>query len=86
MTITPVNHTDQNWVNGVAKSWGAAFFVPNPSDAKKVIAVGKRVTFSNGTTRTITSIKENSGALIVNLDGAPLDGNVVGYPNKIAVH
>jgi len=85
VSYTPPNHTDQNWVKGVAKTWATAYFVEDSIQAKSDFAVGKKVTFSDGTVRTIVRLKENDGSLIVFLDGIPLDGNVVGYPNLIKV-
>lgn len=79
------SHSDENWVNGVAKGWGAAFFVLNRPGIQELLAVGTRVTFSDGTQRLIQSTKVNGDTLIVNLDGVPLDGKVVGYPNSVRV-
>ena len=87
VSYTPTNHTDGNWVKGIAKTWAAAFFVVGPIKAqtKNDFAVGRKATFSDGTVRTIVKIEENTGNLIVHVDGAPLDGNVVGYPKKIKI-
>ena len=85
VSYTPPNHTDENWVKGIAKKWAAAFFVKDSIQAKNDFAVGKKVTFSDGTFRTIVNLEQNAGNLIVFLDGAPLDGNVVGYPKEIKV-
>ena len=86
VSYTLPNHTDENWVNGIAKKWATAFFVKDSIQAKSDFAVGKKVTFSDGTVRIIVRQKENDGSLIVFLDGTPLDGNVVGYPKKFIVH
>jgi hypothetical protein len=84
---TACNFTDGGtWVNGVAKSWAAAFFVFNTFHARNELTVGKKITFADGTTRTIVRTKENEGDLIVFLDGAPLVGTIVGYPQKFTVH
>jgi endoglucanase len=82
-TIT--NYTDGNWVKGIATTWAAAFFVKDSPETKSDFAVGKKVTFADGSVRTIVQQKENAGGLIIFLDGAPLDGNVVGYPKEIKV-
>jgi len=79
-------HTDENWVNGVARSWATAFFVANSIHARSELTVGKTITFSDGTTRTIVSTKEDGESLIIFLEGVPLDGTVVGYPKKFIVH
>lgn len=80
------HYTDQNWVNGVATSWATALFLPSTVYAKSRIVEGRQITFADGATRTIVSAKEDNGSLIVHLDGAPLDGTVVGYPQEFAVH
>ena len=82
---TPPTHTDPNWVKGIAKTWETAFFVDYSIQAKSDFAIGKEVTFSEGTVRTIVRLKESVGSLIVFLDGTPLYGNVVGFQKKIKV-
>jgi radical SAM superfamily enzyme YgiQ (UPF0313 family) len=79
------NHTDDNWVNGIARVWAAAFLVDYSIHAKNELAVGKKVTFADGTARRIIRHIENDGSLIVCLDGSPLDGEKVGCPKKIIV-
>jgi len=79
------NYTDDNWVKGIAKNWATAFFVQDSLKAKSDFAIGRKVTFADGTTRSIIQLKENAGSLIVYLDGAPLDGNTIGYPKEIKV-
>ncbi|MFN9030639.1 MAG: hypothetical protein ACK54C_15255 [Betaproteobacteria bacterium] len=79
------NHSDENWVNGVANNWGAAYFVMLAPGVQEAMAVGNEVSFADGSKRTIQSAKVNGGTLIVNLDGPPLDGKVVGHPNKVRV-
>ena len=83
-----VNHSDKNWIKGVARSWAAAFFIPNSELTKSEIAVGKNITFVDGTSRRIIRVEEDESkeSLIVFLDGPPLDGNIVGYPHKFSVH
>ena len=78
-------HTDDNWVNGVANNWGAAYFIMLAPGVQEAMAVGNEVRFSDGVKRTIQSTKVNGGTLIVNLDGPPLDGKVVGHPNTVHV-
>jgi hypothetical protein len=88
LSYTPPNHTDENWVNGIAKTWAAAFFIPGPikEQTKNNFAIGRKVTFSDGTVRKIFKIEENQGNLIVYVDGAPLGGGVVGYPKEIQIN
>jgi hypothetical protein len=79
------NNTDKNWINGVANKWATAFLVKVSNTAKTDLAVGKKIAFSDGTIRTIIKHQENENSLIVFLDGEPLDGNKLGYPNAIKV-
>jgi len=83
---SPTEHTDENWVNGVARAWAAAFFVANSSRTQNKFTVGSRITFVDQATRTIVNTKDDGDSLIVFLDGAPLDGRVVGHPHKFTVH
>jgi endoglucanase len=86
VSYTPPNHTDQNWVKGILiHTPGFLIAAPIKEQTKNNFAVGRKVTFSDGTVRTIAKVEENSGNLIVFVDGAPLDGNVVGYPKMIVV-
>jgi hypothetical protein len=86
-SYTAPNHTDKNWVKGIAKKWAAAFLVAGPvkEQTKNNFVAGRKVTFADGTVRTIVKVQENAGNLIVMVDGAPLDGNVVGNPKEIKV-
>lgn len=83
----PPSLTDTHWVKGIARAWAAAFFIPAPINAKtrRDFAVGRKVTFSNGTIRTIVKLEDNASNLIVHVDGMPLDGNVVGYPQEMKI-
>jgi len=88
VSYTPQNHTDENWVKGIARTWATAFFIPGPikEQTKNDFAVGRKATFADGTVRTIVKQEMRNGDnLIVFLDGVPLDGNVVGYPKEIKV-
>jgi hypothetical protein len=78
--------TDRNWVNGIARSWATAFFVFNSFHARNELTVDNKITFADGTTRTIIRTKENEGSLIIFLDGDPLDETIVGYPKKFTVY
>lgn len=75
--------TNSEWVKGVAKGWGTAFFVKNTDQAKKDLVVGKRLILPDGSVRTVTSTQINGDNLIVYLDGERLNGDVVGYPNSV---
>jgi SAM-dependent methyltransferase len=79
------NYTDENWTNGIANNWATAFFVKTSDKAKTDLAIGKKVLFSDGTSRIIIRQQENDGSLIIFLEGSTLDGNEVGYPEEIIV-
>lgn len=76
-------HSDDNWVNGIAKTWGTAYFVMLKPGVQESMTSGTQVTFADGSTRVIQSTRVNGDTLIVNLDGPPLDGKMVGHPHKI---
>jgi hypothetical protein len=69
----------------VAKSWAAAFFIGDSDSAKRALTVGRRVIFKYGIYRKIIRTMVNDKSLIVYLDGNPLDGNVMGYPEEFSV-
>jgi len=87
VTYNPPNYSDNSWVNGIAKTWETAFFVHYTIQAQRDLVAGKKVTFSDGTVREIVRQERSpdGGSLWVFLDGAPLDGKLVGYPNIIKV-
>jgi len=82
-----LNITDNNWVKGIATKnfTGTGFIIENSTQARSDFAVDNKVTFSDGTIRTIVKQLEYGNTLIVFLDGTRLDGNLVGYPNTIKV-
>lgn len=79
------NHSDENWTKGIANKWAAAFFVKASDKARVDLAVGKKLTFSDGSKRTVIKQQENNDSLTIFLDGSALDGNKVGYPEEIIV-
>lgn len=87
VSYIPPGLTDANWVNGIARAWAAAFFISAPitSKTRRDFAIGRKVTFSDGTVRTIVRLEDNAGNLIVHVDGMPLDGSAVGYPHEIKI-
>jgi endoglucanase len=82
-----INMTDSNWVKGIATTHflGTGFIINYSTQATSDFAIGNKVTFSDGTVRTIVKQLKYGNALIVFLDGTRLDGNLVGYPNTIKV-
>jgi radical SAM superfamily enzyme YgiQ (UPF0313 family) len=84
-SVLPYNCSDENWANGIARSWAAAFAVPGSAEAKRMLSPGNAARFIDGCVRRIIDLKENNGDLIVLLEGAPLEGSTVGFPNKIEI-
>ncbi|HCJ29224.1 MAG TPA: cellulase, partial [Pseudomonas sp.] len=68
-------------------SWRASAGVSVAATAQNSAAfvVGASVRTADGQVRTITTVKPASGALSVFMDGPVLDGNLVGYPNKLSL-
>ncbi len=76
--------TNSYWLNG---SWRASAGVSVAATAQNSAAfvVGASVRTADGQVRTVTSVKPASGALTVFMDGPVLDGNIIGYPNKLSL-
>jgi endoglucanase len=76
--------TNRYWLNG---SWRASAGVSVAATPQNVAAfkVGTSVRTVDGQIRTVTSVKPASGALTVFMSGPVLDGNVIGYPNRLSV-
>ncbi|WP_408100719.1 glycoside hydrolase family 5 protein [Stutzerimonas sp. VN223-3] len=76
--------TNSYWSNG---SWRASAGVSVAATSQNLDAfeVGTRVRLADGQERTVTSVKAASGALTIFMNGAVLDGSLVGYPNKLRV-
>ena len=76
--------TDSNWTNGVAKNW-AGFFVANRPANVAQLTPGKKISFADGSTRTIVRQEQSDVYLNIFLNGLPLDGSIVGYPKKFKI-
>ena len=85
LSLTPNNSTDKNWHKGVAISWATAFFIANSNEMTDILSVGKKIKFADNSIRSIVNTEVKDKSLIVFLDGKPLDGNRVGYPNKFEI-
>lgn len=77
------NVTNGDWLKGVARN-AAGFSIPNTAANQAKFTKGKTVTFSNGEKRTISQIYVNGQYYNVYLNGSPLNGDVVGYPNSVS--
>lgn len=78
------NVTDWNWKKGVATRW-AGFFVANTPENKAQFKLGNLVRYSNGEYRKVGYVSESEQYLNIYTVGEALDGDVVGYPNKVQV-
>lgn len=76
--------TNSYWQNG---SWRASAGVSVAATQQNMTAfrVGTSVHTADGQIRTVTALKPASGALTVFMNGPVLDGNLVGYPNRLRV-
>ncbi|AHL75570.1 cellulase [Stutzerimonas stutzeri] len=76
--------TNTYWLNG---SWraSAGVSVAATTQNKAAFVVGASVRTADGQVRTITSVEPASSALSVFMSGPVLDGNVIGYPNKLSL-
>jgi hypothetical protein len=80
---TPYALTDSNWINGVMRANSAAFFIENNEWNRSYYTVGDSIKFADGQVRQITSINLSTSYMNIFLNGAILNGQTVGYPNKI---
>lgn len=81
---TSYNFTDKNWVNGIHRHM-AGFFVTNSSQNMIQFQAGKQLKFSNGEAREIIRAEKSGPYLNIYITGDRLDGEKVGFPNKIEV-
>jgi len=81
--VVPEAHSDRNWIAGVARNWGAAFFVRRTPEYLKALQSAGRVRLSNGEVRRVQRVDLTDGTLIVHVDGPPMNGELVGFPRKI---
>ena len=81
---TPFNLTDANWINGVGKT-ASNFFIANTSINLAHYQVGKFLRFSNGDIRKIVQVEQSGQFLTISVDGLPLNGQQIGFPNKIEI-
>jgi len=80
--VSAFSLTDITWEKGIAKNWSGFFITDNPSN-RGVYVPGRILRFHNGEIRTVIKQEIRNGYVNVFLDGEILNGNIVGYPNKI---
>ncbi len=77
------NFSNSDWLNGVwRKSPGVSIAATDAS--KAAFKVGATVKTADGKTRKVTKVYQSGSNLSVYMDGAALDGNTAGAPNKLA--
>lgn len=81
---SPLGLTDVNWSRGIAKGW-AGFFVLNIPENRLRLIPGSQIRFADGGVRKIINQIESGIYLNITLEGSPLVGEKVGYPNKFEV-
>ncbi len=83
-TISLNSYTNADWLNGFLRN-AAGFSIPLSAANQALFQVGVTVTLADGQVRTVTTVQTVGNNLSILLSGAALDGNVVGYPNTVAV-
>ncbi|WP_313309095.1 cellulase family glycosylhydrolase [Stutzerimonas nitrititolerans] len=78
------NFTNTDWLNGVWRK-SAGVSIPATEANKEAFKVGAKAKTADGVTRTVTRVTASGANLSVFMDGAPIDGNVAGYPRKLAL-
>jgi radical SAM superfamily enzyme YgiQ (UPF0313 family) len=80
-------HSDENWLNGIARNWGPAILFTHVPYILEELTVGKFVQFSNLQISKIIEVKNEieKDCIVIHLDGPLLDGDQVGWPNLLKV-
>jgi hypothetical protein len=82
--VTAYNLTDKNWINGIGRVF-SGFFIANTPDNIKLYKIGRRIKFANGDTREIVGLEHSDQFINIYVSGKPLDGEQVGFPNKLEI-
>jgi hypothetical protein len=78
------NLIDVNWNNGIGRQW-AGFIFNNSNENLDLFEIGGKVKFVTGDIREIINIYKGVSFINIYLNGEPLDGQQVGYPNDIVI-
>lgn len=78
------NFTNNDWNKGIYRK-NPGFSIPTNITNKSIFKVGAKVKFANNEVRTVKQVYIVNNNMSVYVDGSSLDGNRVGYPNKVAV-
>lgn len=81
--LRPMDINDANWNRGVARNWSGLVLASYAS--ADLLRDRKAIRFANGEIRFINRVEMAGRYTNVFLDGGPLDGERVGYPNKFEV-
>jgi hypothetical protein len=84
VTTHPGNFTDSNWIKGIGRISSIILINNTPENIDRY-SVGKVIKFSNGEARKIVQVEPSEQFLNIHVDGDPLDGLQVGFPNKIEI-
>ncbi|EKM93840.1 hypothetical protein C211_18284 [Stutzerimonas degradans] len=76
------NFTNTDWLNGVWRK-SAGFSIPATSASKSAFIVGATVKLADGQLRKVKTVQVVGSNMSIFLDGAAVNGSVVGYPNKL---
>lgn len=83
-TVTLNNFTSNVWLKGVFRN-ADGFSVRNNPANLAALKSGTTIKFADGSVRKVTRIQVVGQHLSVFVTGGRLDGNKVGYPNKISI-
>jgi endoglucanase len=78
------NFTNTDWLNGVWRK-SAGFSIPANAANQAAFKVGTQVRLADGQVRKVTVAQTVGSNLSIFLDGAAVNGSVVGAPNKLSV-
>lgn len=84
VTTHPVNFTDKNWIKGIGRI-SSIIKINNTLENINRYSVDKVIKFSNNDIRKIIKVETSEQFLNIHIDGNPLDGLQVGFPNKIEI-
>jgi radical SAM superfamily enzyme YgiQ (UPF0313 family) len=78
--------SNSEWLNGIARGWGSVILFEYKPIILNELTVGTTIQLANGEKRKIVEIKNpDNYSILAFVDGDPLDGNIVGWPNLITV-
>jgi len=78
--------TNDEWLNGVARGWDSVILLDYKPITLNELKVGTTIQLANGEKRKIVEVKNpDKYSILAFVDGDPLDGSVVGWPNLITV-